>query len=347
MTAYLATGCKFGDLANVLTMLCEIYRESGKKPMVIVSKKYAELAHDCECVEVDVWDGEWFDLHGALRYAKSKFRKVVNLSTFGENFPIEQRFSGFMLDQYERGNMLNKFPLPLILNGAKNVFSERGAILLALQSESSPFKHADDLYKLISEAYPDKHIIKLSELHADRVSDFVDLYENSLCLISIDTLHAHLSMASKVPTFIFATDQPSLWHGTSYQPRFRFHCRYADFERRKGEFLHQLSLVINGVERHKIIEVEGLNKGGYNPSIIEHDGATLMSYRWHELETWISHPWMAELDDQFRVIRNTEIKLPESLNGMAVEDCRLFHFGGVLHMSYVAVRTNLRLFRKP
>ena len=87
------------------------------------------------------WDGEWFDLHGALRYAKSKYRRVINLSTFGDKFPIEQRFTGFQLDQYERGGMLNKFPLPLILNGAKNVFHERGAILLALILALVPHDH--------------------------------------------------------------------------------------------------------------------------------------------------------------------------------------------------------------
>lgn len=345
MTAYICLG-KFGDLANALTMLCEIFKESGEKPTVIVSKQYAELAQDCPCVNVDIWDGSWTDLRGAMRYAKSQYRSVKNLSTFGDNFPIEQRLSGFQLDQYERGGCLNKFgTLPLILNGAKNVFDERGAILMALQSESSSFPRAAELEKLVSEAYPDKHIIKLSDIHADRISDFVGLYDQSACLITIDTIHAHLSAASKIPTFVFATDQPTLWHGTSYQPRFHFHCRYGDFERRKDEFLHQLRHVIHNMGRPKIIEIEGLKPGAYNPSIIEHEGKILMTSRWHKDETWISHPWMAELDDQFRVIRNTEIKLPETLNGMAVEDCRLFHFNGVLHMSYVAVKTNLRLFR--
>lgn len=344
MIAYVTAGMKHGDLCSALPMLCEIYKQSGEKPVVIVSNEYKTLVEDCQLVEADVWDGEWHNLKGALKYAKKKYRRVINLSTFGLDFPIEQRFTGFQLDQWDRGGMVNSFgKLPLEIKSTHKP-EKTYDVLVADASESSGFEKSNELRALVMAACPNASIGYLSDIKLNRVSDLIALYDKAKALITIDTVHAHLSAASSVPVFAFVTDKPTPWHGSSFQKRFHFHCRYDDFGRRKGEFLHQLTRVMQGKSRPKIIEIEGL-KDAYNPSIIEHNGELLMSYRWHADGTAMSKPGMAELDKDFKVFKNADVRLPDSIARYALEDGRLFKHRGALWMSYTMAAFPMPPFR--
>ena len=339
MKAFVIVGSKHGDTASILPMLCKIHESTGKKPVVVASKKYEDLVLDCPSVTPDIYDGEWDDLRGALKYAKSKYRTVECLSTYGKNFPIEQRLPSFQLDQWDRASMVPMFgSLPLVLKEPGFHFEKKGSILLAMKSESSPFPHADDVRKIVYEMCPGRGVIDLSEIKMGKLSDFVALYDSAALLITIDTCHMHLSLASSVPVIAFAADMPSLWHGSAFHKRFSMHCRYRDFERRSEEFKECLTDVLDGKPSRKITQIEGLYYGAFNPTIAEYGSGFVVAYRYHVGLDPKTRIGIAELDEDLKVLKNYEMIVPEEMSRMSMEDPRFFMYSGRLHMSFTQAK---------
>jgi predicted GH43/DUF377 family glycosyl hydrolase len=81
------------------------------------------------------------------------------------------------------------------------------------------------------------------------------------------------------------------------------------------------------------IIVKGLPPGSYNPSIIRHRGKLVMAYRFHET-TAKTKLGIAELDENFTVVRNETLNLDED-EGLSLEDAKLFEFKGELWMNFV------------
>lgn len=77
-----------------------------------------------------------------------------------------------------------------------------------------------------------------------------------------------------------------------------------------------------------------LHPFGYNPSIILHRNRMLMAYRWHDEGNASTALAMAELDKDFNVTSNKEIRPPQD-KYQSIEDPRLFVLHGELHVSYV------------
>ena len=70
---------------------------------------------------------------------------------------------------------------------------------------------------------------------------------------------------------------------------------------------------------------------GYNPSIVRHNGGICMSYRSHPHKSWQTLLGIANLDNNFSVSLNSDMKLAGTSN----EDGRLFEHNGDLYISYV------------
>src|SRR5579871_6556578 len=123
------------------------------------------------------------------------------------------------------------------------------------------------------------------------------LYDAAAALISVDTVHLHLSKASRVPVFALARYFPKRWHGTPQLPRFTWHCRYGEVLERVDEMIQTLREVfatqmlcgrsqeerevglssptsLNEKQGWKALppfrEPLAIPRGAYNPSIIEH-----------------------------------------------------------------------------
>jgi len=99
------------------------------------------------------------------------------------------------------------------------------------------------------------------------------------------------------------------------------------FDKRGG---HPYAPVVSKQLPTVIVNRRALFPYGYNPSIIQFGGRTLMAYRYHPNNKPASELAIAELDDQFRVVKNTPITLPPASN----EDPRLFEWDGKLCISY-------------
>jgi predicted GH43/DUF377 family glycosyl hydrolase len=80
------------------------------------------------------------------------------------------------------------------------------------------------------------------------------------------------------------------------------------------------------------IKLADLNLFGYNPSIVDHDGGYLMSYRFHpKPDSPVTQLAIAVLDKSLAVKSNWPVVLPSSLSN---EDARLFFANGKMRMSW-------------
>lgn len=245
---------KTGDILNALPIVHHEFVTTGKKPTLIVARQYSSILERVKYVEPCVFPGDWQDLAGALKMAKQKFCNVACLSTHGRAFAIEHRTSSFVLDQYERANLLPLYDtLPLVISHKPREPFKQPTILYADHSESSPFLAKQELYSLLVESFPSHQIIRLSDIRLPHVVDFVGYYDQADALVTIETMHLHLSAATKTPTFALATDRPSRWNGSAPSKRFAWYARYSEFESRKGELVQSIKDTLSGMPKPEIV----------------------------------------------------------------------------------------------
>lgn len=254
MTVFLQLG-KNGDLISMLPLVALEFKTTGIKPSLLVSKQYAGILSRVDYCQPVIYDGEWDDLLGAIKFARQNFENVIVTQTYGRKFPIQFTRSSFQLEAWERAGKLNLWDtLPLELNRCRitemETLSKLGAngkrfVLFADHSQSSPFLQKDELFELVDkwllrQPIPRK-MVRLSEIKLPSLCDFLPLYDLADAIIAVESAHLHLTKTSKTPVLALTADRPTTWHGSAYSNRFHFYCRYSDFNDRKVEFLDSLN----------------------------------------------------------------------------------------------------------
>ena len=262
MSCYIQNG-KYGDVLGILPILYHEFQTTGIKPQLVIAKDYADILDGVSYVEPVIYDGNFADLRGAIKFAKKRFDEVIVLQTHGNDFPIEHKTASFQLDAWVRAGCVESFDdWPLVFD-QRNGRRERTLfmaqvkrtekknrpfekfILLADHSESSPFPQADELAETLKREFGGTHkIIRLSEVRAEKPFDLLALYDKAECLVTIETMHGHLSKASKVPTIMLSTDG---WRGTAPHKKFAFYCKYSDYPKRKLEIVELIKNIVTGM----------------------------------------------------------------------------------------------------
>jgi hypothetical protein len=327
---------KAGDIINILPILYYEYQQTGQRVRLVISREYLGVVDRVfRYVDPVVWEGKWTDLREAIKWAKRQLSNLVVTQTHGDNFPIQKRTHSFALDAWDRAGMVDKWdtlPLPLERRPVKGIPKEP-FILVADQGESAPFDTAL-LDEAISNANLDGHrIVKASEFKADCITDMVSVYDAASAVVTIDTAHLHLTLASATPVLALSRDRPSSWHGSPWSKRFVFYSPYSEFKRRVPEFVQALRECVPGGEKAvEVSDVPGARKYAYNPSVLDWGGHRLVSWRYHpEPDSWRTQ---VEIDG-----------LPLNVSGygaFSIEDGRLFMFRGKPHVSVTIGRSPTR-----
>lgn len=332
MRAYVQLG-KIGDILSVVPML-----DDGD--VMVVSKQYAHVMQRIP-VKTCEYDGDWTDLVGAIRFAKARFPDVVVPQMHGgKEFPMRHRTPSFQLDQWQRCGKLSEWDnRPLnVIPSPFTPLSEKPHILYADHSQSSPFLHKDDLYKVLKESFPDMEVIRLSETWLDNFCDFVSIYNHAAAIVSVETAHLHLAKASKIPIIALATDTPSKWHGSAYSKRFAFHCRYGDYMARKEELVAELKCAID--KKRNGWWMTPWDLFSYNPSIGNWGKKRLTVIRHHPNENqWITKLKTIERDSGTFGGR-ADLIIPDDYAKYSVEDGRIFTRSENLFISYTLADPN-------
>lgn len=242
-----------GDILSILPCLQQEFKETGVKPILVVSKDYAELTKSIPWLVTEVFDGGFDFLGNALRWAKSRGKVDFIPQVHGVGYPHPARkHPSFQLCQWDRMGRLHQWneltlELPRTdfkLGGWNSDIADLPSILFADHSQSSPFPHVTDLFESLKKEFPRHHVQRLSTLRFPHLLDCLALYDASDLIVTIDTAHLHMSRATKTPVIALVTDVPGTWWGSAYHPRFAMHCRYRDYELRKSELLFTAKRVV-------------------------------------------------------------------------------------------------------
>lgn len=254
---------KIGDILGILPILYHEHKTTNQKQVLFTSKEYSFILEGCSYILPSIFDGEWQDLRGAIKKAKQQFEEVYIPQTHGRDFDIQHRTSSFQLDAWLRCGCVEHFEdWPLVID-QRNGRRERTLIgsvlkrlttqgrpyekfiLFADQSESSPFQQKEELAELLKMHIPATHrIIRLSEVRAENPIDLLALYDRAACLVTIETMHIHLSKASNVPTVVLAADG---WRGSAKHRKFRFYCKYQEWPQNKNVLMEAVKDAITGI----------------------------------------------------------------------------------------------------
>lgn len=316
-TAYVICG-KLGDVLSGVA----IAQSQATHSNVIVSAQYAELLGELPGITLHTYPGSWDDLRGAIKWAKSKFRRVLVPQTFGKDFPIKHTRPSFQLDQAARcGADFDKVRLKVV---SVKVDKKPNTILFVDHSESSPFPHTDDLLSQLKGKFPNYNILRSSEIKLPKFTDFVGIYDSVDAIITIDTAHLHLTSATNAPVFALVWDFPHRWRGSAWHSRFKFYCRYGDYQVRKEQLLNALQMALEGRKEPELTIIPMAHENAYNPSIVRFQGNVIRAYRYHpDQKLW---PTAIAIDGM-------PVEVP--LKNHSIDDPRLFVFQDKLHVSYV------------
>lgn len=255
-SCFIALG-KCGDIISTLPILHREFVTTKQKPCVVVSKQYAEVLERAPFINPVVYQGDWMDLSGALKFAKQKFDRVTVLSVFGKDFPMEHRTASFQLEAYERAGKLNLWDQLRLqgLSPVPRVKFEAQSILFADHSQSSPFLQKEDLFALLKESFPKHQILRLSSYKLPHFFDFVSWYDAADAVVCVESAHLHLSAATSRPVAALTMDKPSKWNGSAWSKRFSFYCRYSEYPNRKPELVECLLDAMNRKPKPEVVEL--------------------------------------------------------------------------------------------
>lgn len=325
---------KYGDIVSILPCLHADYEETGEKPHLVISRRYANILEGVDYVEPVIWTGDWQDVTGALMMAKQRFGDVIVPQMHAKDYVPRRQFPSFQLDQWHRCGRLHQWgKLPLVYPRSTEKVNSR-IILLGDKSESSPFPQIEDMALLLAKEFPEHRIVRLSTAQLP-FTDLMALYDSAELIVTIDTLHAHLSMASKTPVIVLATDRPSRWHGTAFHPRMVAHIRYGDYEMKKDQLILAAKQAVNKSVM-PVVRVEQMaHEYGYNLSIMRVGNNVWKTYRYHPGNSWRTVLSLVHDGMEF------PIKVPSKYEKYSIEDGRLFMFRGKPHLSMTVARSRL------
>lgn len=328
---------KFGDIIQALPIIEREYKKSHKKPDVITSEKYSSVFHGLTYVrKVIIYGGKWSDLHGAIKFAKSMYNDVEILQCHGENFPFKQTKPSFQHEVYDRVGLLDQW------QSSKPRFDRRDAsreksllaslgigsdkfILVGDQSESSPFKQIEELKVMLNTKFGEAYkIILLSRVRAEKIYDLIGLYDQAAALVTTECVHTHLAWASNVPMFVLSADG---WRGSAFRRNFAFYLKYADWERRKNDFMASIESFLVKKPAVKTVSFDTSKPFGYNLSSVDFNGHRIYCYRYHVGN------WKTKLMICLESIQ-LSLHVDPAIENHSIEDCRLYEFNGKLHGVY-------------
>lgn len=328
-TAYIALG-KSGDVLSALPILYNELKRTGKAQILIVAKQYASVVEGIDYVQPVIWDGDWQDFNGAYAWAKKQFSKVIPLSTYGKEITIQHKSPSWQLDQWLRSGIETPWDdLELVI--PREAVKERAkTILLADESESSPFPYKGDLFKTLKFSFPEYRVERLSEIKLGNIKDFLPLLDAAACIVTIDTAFLHLSKATTTPVIALAYDGENRWRGSAWSKRFALCLRYSEYEARKDELVRMVGQAVNNSGVVLKLPIPTKQNHGYNLSITELGRENIITFRHHpEKGKWRTD--MA-IDDGRQV---WPIQFPDELKSFSIEDGKMFWHGERLMLSYV------------
>lgn len=243
---------RYGDIINILPIL-KAEADSGNRPILLVAYEYKDIMDGVSYADVVVFKEPFQHLLPAMRYAETLASvndwEVVVTQVYGHGYAFKPQCDSFAKDAWKKATYLAAWDrLPLVFDKRDRSREEKLAeglpekpILVATHGNSSPFPQSRRLYKALSDKWPGR-VVLLDDIQAHRVYDLLGLYDRAAVLVSIDTMHQHLAIGSKVPVIALTVRRPTPWHGAPERRGQVLRFNYGEYHQREAELIEAVRL---------------------------------------------------------------------------------------------------------
>lgn len=264
---------RYGDIIHVLPAIREYVQRTGERVRMTVAEEFATVLEGCSYIEGHAAPCPWQKVQDILGYARSRFPmdNFQVVACYGHEYSCGYQTWSFLRESWR----LTECPAPpetqplvfdrrnpqreLELYRSLRINPNKPFILACVSGKSSPFPQGAQLLQDVLNARPDCQLVDISTLRADRVYDLLGLFEKAEALVTIDTMHLHLSAA--VPTlrvFAFICNGPTKWNRTDWRPQQVWRCTYLEYTDRRAEFRLSLGVAKRSVPTIHHITTRGL-----------------------------------------------------------------------------------------
>lgn len=206
-----------GDLIILLPCWWKIFQDTGRKPVVVVVREFADTLRGASYVEPDIINGHWYaSVAQAAQMARLKYGAFTITQCHGVGHDTDQTkyptFGEAMWSQAGFAGRYGEFPLVFDRRNpereAKLVATYRKRphkpmLLFNLAGMSSPLPCFQLIHHRLRRFERQYELVNLGGIRAKRIYDLLGLYDQAAGLVSIDTSTLHLAAASRVPLLAY------------------------------------------------------------------------------------------------------------------------------------------------
>ncbi len=228
MSVFVMLG-RYGDVCNILPML-KAEADAGNRPTLVIAKEFEAILDGVSYCGRLVWPDRNDYLPQCLKWLATARGITDPIVCQTHRHPTEHHRKLTESYQSECWRLAGKHQRDFVARGplvfdrrnpdreerlVRHTVSvtEKPLLLVGLDSVSSPLRdRAQSLMLALRHAFADTHqILDLSTIRAERIYDLLGLYDRAACLVAADTLHLHLSRASKAPLVALVNNG---WYGS-------------------------------------------------------------------------------------------------------------------------------------
>jgi len=246
---------RFGDICHSLPAVYEYAHRTGERVRFTAAAEFASILEGCAYIEAHAAPCPWPNIQSIIAYAKGMFPKdeLCVMACYGKDYSSGYECWSFLRESWK----LSACPTPpesqpLIFDNRDKAREQalvnlhtshlkKPFILVSTHGKSSPFAESAALMADIAQARPDLAIVDLAKVQATRVYDLLGLYEKAVALVTIDTMHLHLSAAvPSLPVLALVCNGPSRWNRSDWRPQQVWRSTYAEYGAMRNQFKQSL-----------------------------------------------------------------------------------------------------------
>lgn len=204
-----------GDLINLLPLWWRLHQQTGQRPRIVTRQDYLPLLAGASYVEAIPFDGRIDDPGAALAWAKKNYPSHEILVSQYENNPVDNRrvTPCYQMESWRLAGALDEFgKWPLVLETMKDAPARpyENTVLVCTNSISSPWPHGSALHAALLNSIPNVRFIEIGGERFSSPQVWIPFFNVARCLVTVDTMHLHLSRAARVPVVAILQDRPHL-----------------------------------------------------------------------------------------------------------------------------------------